>query len=920
MSRFINVGRAGAAFARAWFVKAPITLLATLCMLFATTAAEAYPAVSNATYRIAYAYRDAFSTQLAACQDIAEYWTSTSGSNNQQYRVISATNGCALERSTNGGEFTYWSNLSFSCPGPNGGKLSGSNCACKPFSQDDTGSACVTAKKLVVADKSSPQSCRRPDGVQAGNPIIPFTGEKVLTETDFVDTGPHPLSFTRYYKSSWLNGGGRGLIVDPRLGPAWAHNHAVSLLFDGAPGTTNSSAGVVLGDGTTIGFGWDDASSSWKPDNGADSLVPGTGGLLFKRESDDSAFQFDEEGKLLSIAQRNGWKTTYTYSTASTPASIAQRPNRLIAVTNQFGRTINFKYDHDTFYSAIAPNGQVFTIWTDEVGRLRDTLVPGTNEEVKRTYKYENSTFGRAITGIVDEAGNRLSTYSYDAQGRGVSTQLAGGANLYTVNYPATEGSPTVVIDPLGTSRSYSYATQFGKLSVTGTDKPAGADEGDAASRVQNASGLIDSETDFLGVQTMYTWDLNRRLPLSTVKAAGRPEAQTISTQWHATFRLPVLITEAGRSTAYTYDTDGNKLTESITDIATSQVRTSAWSYIASGVTKGLVASMTDPKGGVWSYTYDAQGNRTSVTNPLSQVAQYSYDTAGRLATETAPNGLVTTYGYDVRSRVISASTGSGAQAELTTYSYNIIGKLAGMVLPSGYSASYSYDAAHRLIGATDNRGNSVAYTLDAIGNRTREEIKDAGNTLALATGRVINNLNRVQAIQGASGQSTTLGYDANGEAISQTDPLNQSTAQTLDGLRRPTATTFADNASAGQSWNALDQLTQVTDPKGIATQYQRNAFGEVMSEASPDAGTTTYQRNLAGEVIGQFDAKGNTTSITRDALGRPLVVTRTSPAGTATPNITSYTWDSGGLLSTGSQIGYLAKVEDKSGMRSAGS
>ncbi|MES2280545.1 MAG: RHS repeat-associated core domain-containing protein, partial [Pseudomonadota bacterium] len=514
-----------------------------------------------------------------------------------------------------------------------------------------------------------------------------------------------------------------------------------------------------------------------------------------------------------------------------------------------------------------------------------------------------------------DEAGNRYETIAYDAQGRGVSTQLAGGANLYSISYGASAGAPTVVTDPLGTPRSYNYGTSFSKLAVTGADKPSGSGGSDAASRVQNASGLVESETDFLGVQTMYTWDINRRLPLSTTKAAGRPEAQTVSTQWHPTFRLPVLVTEAGRSTAYTYDGDGNKLTESITDTATSQVRSWAWTYVASGATKGLVASMTDPKGGVWSYGYDSSGNRTSVTNPLGQVSQYSYDTAGRLATETAPNGLVTTYGYDQRSRVISASIGSGAQAELTTYSYNLVGKLAGTVLPSGYSASYSYDAAQRLIGATDNRGNSVAYTLDAMGNRTREEIKDAANTLALATGRVINSLNRVATVQGAAGQSTVLGYDANGEAVSQADPLNQTTAQTLDGLRRPTATTFPDNASASQSWNALDQLAQVTDPKGVATQYQRNAFGEVMSELNPDAGTTTYQRNLAGEVTGQVDAKGNSTSITRDALGRPLTVTRTSPGGTATPNVTSYTWDSGGLLSTGSQVGYLAKVEDKSGV-----
>ena len=136
--------------------------------------------------------------------------------------------------------------------------------------------------------------------------------------------------------------------------------------------------------------------------------------------------------------------------------------------------------------------------------------------------------------------------------------------------------------------------------------------------------------------------------------------------------------------------------------------------------------------------------------------------------------------------------------------------------MPNGLQVSYSYDAAQRLIAATDNRGNSVHYTLDAAGNRVREEVKDATGAIALVTSRVINSLNKVAAIQGSVGQTTQLAYDANGEPVAQTDPLNQTTRQTLDGLRRPTATTFPDNTSAVQAWNQLDQLTQVTDPKGV--------------------------------------------------------------------------------------------------------
>jgi len=245
------------------------------------------------------------------------------------------------------------------------------------------------------------------------------------------------------------------------------------------------------------------------------------------------------------------------------------------------------------------------------------------------------------------------------------------------------------------------------------------------------------------------------------------------------------------------------------------------------------------------------------------------HDAAGRVLTQTEANGLVTRYGYDARGRLLSETRGS----ETTAYTYTPTGQLASATLPSGYQVSYGYDAAQRLVSAQDNRGAVITYTLDAAGNRTREEVKDSGGNIALATTRVVNQLNRVTAIQGALGQTTTLGYDANGELVSQTDALQHTTAQTLDGLRRPRATTFPDNLSASQAWNALDQLTQVQDPKGVATQYTYNAFGDVLSETSPDIGTIQYTRDAAGEVTRIEDAKGQIARIERDALGRPTLV-----------------------------------------------
>ena len=137
----------------------------------------------------------------------------------------------------------------------------------------------------------------------------------------------------------------------------------------------------------------------------------------------------------------------------------------------------------------------------------------------------------------------------------------------------------------------------------------------------------------------------------------------------------------------------------------------------------------------------------------------------------------------------------------------------------------------------------------------------------------------------------------------SATHPLHQTTRQTLDSLRRPAATTFADNSTASQAWNALGQLTRVADPKGVATVYQRNAFGEVTSEISPDSGSVSYQRNAAGNIASMTDARGNTTSYQYDALQRVIQVSQ------ADGKVQTFSYDG-----DSAQIGYLREFSDSSG------
>jgi YD repeat-containing protein len=162
----------------------------------------------------------------------------------------------------------------------------------------------------------------------------------------------------------------------------------------------------------------------------------------------------------------------------------------------------------------------------------------------------------------------------------------------------------------------------------------------------------------------------------------------------------------------------------------------------------------------VTTYTYYAdddpdlgkRGNVATIRNAADHLTSITaYNAHGQPLTIVDPNGITTTLTYDARLRLRSRSVGG----EVTNYDYDPVGDLTKITLPDSSSLSYTYDVAHRLTGITDSLANAVLYTLDAMGNRTREEVRDPANALAQTRSRVYNNLNQLIQEIGAQNQTT---------------------------------------------------------------------------------------------------------------------------------------------------------------------
>jgi len=748
-----------------------------------------------------------------------------------------------------------------------------------------------------------------------GNPINPVTGVKHITEVDYVGPGPHPLRFARIYNSR---------IYSVR-NSKWRHSY-MAQVADQTTFGTRPTAIVYRPNGQVFIFAL--TGGQYLPDVDIDdrlTRLTDAGGNLtgwqYYQAASESLESYDAEGKLVSIADRAGLVQTLEYSTATTPPSIAREPGLLIRVTDAFGRELNFTYDAlARLVTMQDPGGQTYTYEQTTENNFASVTYPGNK---KRTYLYNEAglittnTYGGLLTGIVDENNSRFASYYHDIYGMAYRSEHSGGVGRVDVDYNTfTQGAwinPINVTDARGTVRGYNFQVFNNVRLITSITQPAASGSGTVtSSTTYDDNGNLASQTDFNGNRTNYTFDLARNLETLRVEgltAAGAttPQTRTISTQWDTNFRLPTAIAEPLRITTMAYDANGgtcgakgalcSKAIQATTDTNGSQgfsatptgsPRTWTYTYNANGQVLTVNGPRTDVAD-VTTYTYypnndPTPGNRgmlESVTNALGHTTHItSYNAHGKPLTIVDPNSLTTTLTYDPRQRLTSRTVGT----EGTSYDYDDVGQLTKITLPDSSYLTYSYDAAHRLSGMQDNLGNSVTDTLDAMDNRTLEEVRDPVNTLVQTRSRVYNSLNRLFRELGAISQTTEYTYDNQGNVLTVKDPLNHVTTNQYDALNRVKQVTAPAPISAvtQYAYNGLDALIQVTDPRNLVTSYTLDGLGNLTLQSSPDTGTSsgcpggigTWLYDESGNLTRQTDAKCQVTAYAYDALNRVTLIT----------------------------------------------
>lgn len=163
--------------------------------------------------------------------------------------------------------------------------------------------------------------------------------------------------------------------------------------------------------------------------------------------------------------------------------------------------------------------------------------------------------------------------------------------------------------------------------------------------------------------------------------------------------------------------------------------------------------------------------------------------------------------------------------------------------------------------------------------------------------------------------QNTTYqySYDAQGNLLQVTDPLNRTANQSVDALNRVKQRLLQPAVAGGArpainlTYDGLDQVATVSDPRALVTAYTTDGLGNQTALASPDTGSSGSTYDLAGNTLTSTDARGKVTTYTYDVLNRLTSATYAS----GTPSVYEYDGGPGGAPNA---IGRLTKITDESG------
>ncbi|HEV2817243.1 MAG TPA: LysM peptidoglycan-binding domain-containing protein, partial [Allosphingosinicella sp.] len=376
-----------------------------------------------------------------------------------------------------------------------------------------------------------------------------------------------------------------------------------------------------------------------------------------------------------------------------------------------------------------------------------------------------------------------------------------------------------------------------------------------------------------------------------------------------------VAANAADRTTNFTYDKNGRRLTETRLGVAASTVSglsvstatvSATVAYTYNGL--GQVLTKTEANGDLTQYEYDNLGRLTKVTEapfvdfmgswirPVTdlrydglgnlvrtvergdtnsytpdRVTINSYGAGGRLASTTDANGFVRSFGYDRVGRVVKESwsrlksDGTTYVTEAIGYRYDLAGRVVTQAAASWNPATSAFvfgDATrirYNAYGEVSGRGITAGPDDAAVYQETFDY--DAGGRLwRTNSGDGVIKILFYDKAGHATLTLTSTGADLSGQTYSGAMATLTSAGGTTIANAVTSIAVYDKRGLQIQSREPDRQLTSSTS-QTIVTGRAYNAFGEALSETDARGYTTDYSYNAMGRLIEKKSPTVNWTS-----------------------------------------------------------
>jgi len=562
------------------------------------------------------------------------------------------------------------------------------------------------------------------------------------------------------------------------------------------------------------------ADGNYNPPPGeADTLnIEGDNSFLLKTKHGEY-LDFDPNGRISTWSDPNN-TISYSYDANG----------KLLQVSNEFGRSLNFTYDiNDANHisSVIDSAGRSVSYGYGGTGNL--TSITDANGYVT-TFVYDSNDDGRLVQIYYPaEPNNPFVTNVYDSLGR-VKTQT--NANGYTYQYFYT-GYRTEEIDPCSHSNVYVF----------------------------DENGRLISETDPLGNETVYQYDGQQR---KTLVAYPR-----------------------GNATQYVYDANHNVL-QSIQIPVPGSGEPNIVETFTYEPNFNRVATYTDPNDQVTTFQYYSNGKLKQIDRPMvdgnTPQTRFTYNAHGQMKTVTDAEDMVTRYEYNTNGNLVATIVDYGIEPNnlniTTMMTYNVTGDVNSTTDPRGNTTSFEYDAIRRLIKTTSpapfNYVTQYEYYPDGSLKQLKRQTGDPNQSWQ-STSYTYTLSGKIETVTDPNGDVTEYQYDALDRLMKTADAEGYATTRLYDPADRLWKVIDAnDNNSVTYTYNANSSIETLTDAKGNTTTYQYDGHNRLEKTIYPDSTFEQLSYDLAGNISQKQTRAGQIIGYAYDPLNR--LKTKTLP------------------------------------------